>query len=83
MAQQLVTALEAALEECAAADLRVLAAADVAALVVDLRRVATRLEAEIARVVHAVAEGEVWRASGATSIEGGSPTRRRRRFVRP
>ena len=38
-------------------------------MVVDLRRVATRLEAEIARVVHAVTEVEAWQASGATSVE--------------
>ena len=69
MAQQLVTALETALEACAAADLSVLSAGDVAALVVDLRRVVTRLEAEIARVVHVVAADDVWRSTGATSIE--------------
>ena len=64
MAQQLVTALETALDECAVADLSVLPAADVAASVVDLRRVVCRLEAEIARAVSAVADGEVWRAVG-------------------
>ncbi|HEX3089687.1 MAG TPA: DUF222 domain-containing protein, partial [Ilumatobacteraceae bacterium] len=69
MAQQLVTALETALDECVAADLSVLPADDVAGLVVDLRRVVCRLEAEIARAVQAVADGEMWRASGATSIE--------------
>jgi hypothetical protein len=69
MAQQLVTALETALEQCAAADLSVLPSAEVAALVVDLRRVAARLEAEIARAVHVVASGEGWRSSGATSME--------------
>ena len=69
MAQSLVTALETALSECALADLSVLSATDVAGLVVDLRRVVTRLEAEIARAVHVVAEGEMWRPSGATSIE--------------
>ena len=69
MAQQLVTALETALDECAAADLSVLPAGDVAALVIDLRRVATRLEAEIARAVHAASQSEIWRSSGATSME--------------
>ena len=69
MAQELVTALEMALSECAAADLSLLSDSDVAALVVDLRRVATRLEAEIARVVHAVGQAEVWRVAGATSME--------------
>jgi hypothetical protein len=42
---------------------------DLAALVVDLRRVACRLEAEIARVVHAAGQSEVWRVTGATSME--------------
>jgi len=69
MAQPLVTALETALGRCAAADLSVLSATDVAGLVVDLRRVATRLEAEIARVVHAAAGVGVWRVAGATSME--------------
>ena len=69
MARELVTAVEMALAECAATDLSVLSAAEVAALVVDLRRVATRLEAEIARVVHAAEQAEVWRACGATSME--------------
>ena len=58
-----------ALSRCAAADLTVLPSVDVASMVVDLRRVATRLEAEIARVVHAAAQGEAWRSSGATSVE--------------
>lgn len=69
MAQQLVTALETALRECASADLSVLSAEDVAALVVDLRRVATRLEAEIARAVDAAGRVEVWRSSGCSSLE--------------
>ncbi|MEY2583011.1 MAG: hypothetical protein QOE09_2860 [Ilumatobacteraceae bacterium] len=69
MARQLVTAFETALSQCAAADVGVLSPPEVAALVVDLRRVATRLEAEIARVVHAAGQAEVWRGSGATSME--------------
>ena len=70
MASELVTALGDALSRCAAADLSGLSSADVASLVVDLRRVATRLEAEIARVVvHAASEVEAWRATGATSVE--------------
>ena len=69
MGQPLVTALDTALDECAAADLSLLSGSDLAALVVDLRRVATRLEAEIARVVHAASQGEVWRAAGASSME--------------
>jgi Domain of unknown function (DUF222) len=69
MGQPLVTVLETALARCAAADLSVLSATDVAGLVVDLRRVATRLEAEIARAVHAASQVEVWRQSGATSME--------------
>ena len=68
MAEQLVIALESALSRCAAADIGSLSAAEVAVLVVDLRRVATRLEAEIARVVHVAAQAEVWRASGSTSM---------------
>jgi hypothetical protein len=58
-----------ALSACAASDLSLLPSADVASMVVDLRRVATRLEAEIARVVHAVTEVEAWQVSGATSVE--------------
>ena len=69
MASELVTALGEALSRCAAADLAELSAVDVAAMVVDLRRVASRLEAEIARVVHAASQVEAWRSDGATSIE--------------
>jgi Domain of unknown function (DUF222) len=69
MAEPLVTALETALAGCASADLGGLSSSELAELVIDLRRVATRLEAEIARVVHAAAQVEVWRASGATSME--------------
>ncbi len=69
MAQELVTALEMALSEYAATDLSLLSGSDVASLVVDLRRVATRLEAEIARVVHTVGQAEIWRVAGATSME--------------
>ncbi|MEP7202983.1 MAG: DUF222 domain-containing protein, partial [Ilumatobacteraceae bacterium] len=69
MAQPLVTALESVLRRYGAADLSVLAPGDRAAHVVDLRRVATRLEAEIARALHAASEDEVWRAAGATSME--------------
>ena len=65
MAQPLVAALDTALAGCAGADLAVLPAGDLAALVVDLRRIACRLEAEIARVVHVADRVEVWRASGA------------------
>ena len=57
MAEPLVTALDTALSKCAAADLSVLAAVEIASRVVDLRRVATRLEAEIARTVHAAVAG--------------------------
>ena len=49
--------------------LTALSGSDVAGLVVDLRRVATRLEAEIARAVHAASQVEVWRGAGATSME--------------
>ena len=69
MASELVTALAQALSRCAAADLSVLPGGEVASMVVDLRRVASRLEAEIARAVHAAAQGEAWRAAGATSVE--------------
>lgn len=69
MASEVVTALGQALSQCAAADLSVLSAAEVGVMVVDLRRVATRLEAEIARAVHAVSQVEAWRVAGATSVE--------------
>ena len=69
MASELVTALGQALSRCAAADLAVLEAGDLAEMVVDLRRVATRLEAEIARAVHAVSQRDAWQASGASSVE--------------
>jgi len=69
MGQPLVTALDTAFSRYAAADLSMLSGQDLGALVVDLRRVATRLEAEIARVVHAAADVEVWRVAGATSME--------------
>ena len=69
MAHQLVTALETALSQHAPVDASFLAAPEMAALVVDLRRVATRLEAEIARIVHTAEQAEVWRTSGATSME--------------
>ncbi|HEY0519959.1 MAG TPA: DUF222 domain-containing protein, partial [Ilumatobacteraceae bacterium] len=69
MVDDLTTALELAVGCCAARDLSVVPDADLARLVVDLRRVATRLEAEIGRVVHAAAVAEVWRETGATSME--------------
>jgi hypothetical protein len=69
MGKSLATAFDTALAHCAAADLSSLSGTEIAALVVDLRRVATRLEAEIARVVHAAEQVEAWRATGATSIE--------------
>ncbi len=69
MSRRLVTAFETALEECPAADVSVLSSAEIAGLVVDLRRVATRLEAEISRLVHAASQTEAWRSTGATSME--------------
>src|SRR5258705_9161118 len=69
MASDLVSALGQALSRCAGVDLLVLPGGGVASMVVDLRRVASRLEAEIARAVHAAAQGEAWRAAGATSLE--------------
>jgi hypothetical protein len=69
MGKSLATAFDTALSDCAAADLSSMSGTEIAALVVDLRRVATRLEAEIARVLHAAEQVEAWRASGATSIE--------------
>ena len=69
MGPQILHSFEVALSQCAAADLDALSGPDVASLVVDLRRVATRLEAEIARAVHAASQVEVWRQSGATSME--------------
>ncbi|MEP7115599.1 MAG: DUF222 domain-containing protein [Ilumatobacteraceae bacterium] len=69
MAPDILSAFEVALSGCAAADLRAMVADDLATLVVDLRRVANRLEAEIGRVVQAATTDEVWRDSGATSME--------------
>ena len=64
-----ITMLTAALDACAAVDLAVLSGPQLAAMLVDLRATATRLEVEIARVVHAASQAEVWRAAGATSME--------------
>ena len=64
MTAPLVPAFEHGTSQCAAADLDALSADDVASRVVDMRRVATRLEAEIARTVHAASQVEVWRAGG-------------------
>ena len=70
MAQPLVTALDTALSQCAAADLT-----RVARRLISPRwwsicgGSATRLEAEIARTVHAASQVEVWRTAGATSME--------------
>ncbi len=69
MASDLVTALGTALSCCASVDLSVLSASEVGEMVVDLRRVATRLEAEIARAVHAASQVEAWRLAAATSFE--------------
>jgi Domain of unknown function (DUF222) len=69
MATSPVTDLDTAVSVCAAVDLGGLSAAVLGAMVIDLRRVACRLEAEIARVVHAADQAEAWRASGATSME--------------
>ncbi|HEY0518048.1 MAG TPA: DUF222 domain-containing protein, partial [Ilumatobacteraceae bacterium] len=64
-----VTALELALSSCADTDLSLLSGSALAGLVVDLRRVASRLEAHIAAVVHAADAVGVWHAVGATSME--------------
>jgi hypothetical protein len=69
MAHPVVTLFEEALSKCAATELATLPGTDVATLVVELRRLATRLEAEIARVVHAAEQIEVWRDTGAISME--------------
>jgi uncharacterized protein DUF222 len=69
MASESVTALGQALTACASVDLSVLTTGDLVEMVVDLRRVGNRLEAEIARVVHEVAQRDAWRDAGATSIE--------------
>src|SRR5258706_10803247 len=69
MTHQVITAFKTALAQCAATDFRALSGTDVATVVVDLRRCATRLEAEIARAVHAAEQVEVWRDTGATSME--------------
>ncbi|MGZ4723122.1 MAG: DUF222 domain-containing protein [Ilumatobacteraceae bacterium] len=69
MTQSAVTTLTSALDACACVDLDAVSGSDLASMVVDLRGVATRLEVEIARVVHAAEQAEVWRAAGATSME--------------
>ena len=69
LASELVTALGEALSRCAAADLTALSSVQVGEMVTDLRRVSTRLEAEIARVVHTATQAEAWRVAGATSVE--------------
>ena len=69
MASELVTALGTALSRCAAVELATLSSVEIGEMVADLRRVATRLEAEIARVVQAAVEVEAWRVAGATSVE--------------
>ena len=69
MPAELVSALATAVSSCAATDLSLLSDNDLAGLVVELRRVACRLEAEIARVVHAASVAEVWISAGATSME--------------
>ena len=57
------TTLTAALDACARVDLAALSGSQLAAMLVDLRATATRLEVEIARVVHAASQAEVWRAA--------------------
>ena len=69
MSESAVPALTSALDACAAVDVTAMSGGELRRLLVDLRATATRLEVEIARVVHAAAQAEVWRASGATSIE--------------
>ena len=69
MSGSTITTLTAALDACAEVDLAVLSGPQLAAMLVDLRATATRLEVEIARVVHVASQAEVWRAAGATSME--------------
>ena len=69
MSGSTITTLTSALDAFAAVDLAVLSGSQLGAMLVDLRATATRLEVEIARVVHAASQAEVWRAAGATSME--------------
>ena len=69
MSGSTITTLTAALDGCAAVDLAALSGPQLGAMLIDLRATATRLEVEIARVVHAASRAEVWRAAGATSME--------------
>lgn len=69
MHQPSVTALTAAVDACAALDLTAVPSAALAAMVVDLRAAATRLEAAIAKVVHAADQAEVWKTTGAASMD--------------
>ena len=69
MSGSTIAMLTAALDGCAQVDLAALSGLQLAAMLVDLRATATRLEVEIARVVHAASRAEVWRAAGATSME--------------
>src|SRR4051812_47303428 len=64
-----ITALTAALDGCAVLDLVGMSDKELRSMLVDLRVTATRLEVEIARVVHAAEQAEVWRSAGATSME--------------
>jgi len=69
MATSPIAAIATALDACALVDLGGMSDGDLRAMLVALRTTATRLEVEIARVVHAAEQAEVWRTSGATSIE--------------
>src|SRR3954447_14400378 len=59
-----ITALTAALDGCAVLDLVGMSDKELRSMVVELRVTATRLEVEIARVVHAAEQAEVWRPLG-------------------
>lgn len=61
--------LEEALGALRDVDVASLCPTELGDLVVCLRRAAARLEAEIARFVHAAERAEVWRQRGATSME--------------
>jgi hypothetical protein len=69
MGQSSIAALAASLDACSVVDLDALSDRELRALLVELRAIATRLEVEIARVVHAAEAAEVWRTAGATSME--------------
>ena len=63
------TAFHTALDASAAVDVTALTGPELMAVVVDLRRVAGGLEAEIARFVTAADHTDAWKTTGASSMD--------------